>query len=129
MGFLIWTIIAGILALVISPFSLVIAEWLVWSLYLLVSIMIYIKGKEYIKRFMSGESLMEKDIMGMGVSRELIPIVIIILGAFLFLNVSKFHLLWIIMSVSFLYELIWSNHWVKNMDPEVMQHRGKDTKK
>jgi len=128
MGFIIQTIITGVIALIAYPFSPTVAEWLVWSIYLFFSVTLLVKAMEYKKRFKSGESLKERDIMGMSTFPPEALIVMLILGVFLFLDVSKLHILWIMLPVSamfFIYDYFWGKHWVKTMDPKVM-HQNED---
>lgn len=103
MSLLIQTIIIGVIALIINFFSPTVADWFMWGGYLVFSMVLFFKGLEYRKKLRRGE---QSDLSG----AVILPFgsigVIIILIIFLFINISKFHLLWVAPLVMLIFEIL-----------------------
>ncbi len=105
MGFTLFTIPIGIIALLlIFLFSANVAGWFVWGIYGIISVFFFIKSFTEYKSMLKGEPKSVTDIMGMASFPFTTSIMGIILIIFLYLDVSKLHLLWIYPLVALLFD-------------------------
>jgi len=120
MTYVIQAITIGILGLIVYQFSPNGSEWLVWGLYLIIAIILFLQAMHYRERFRAGESLKQKDILGMMFVPPTVTIVVLALIALLFIEISKFHLLWFGIPVSFFFEILYGKKLVSETEKMVL---------
>jgi hypothetical protein len=105
MAIALFSIVLGIISLFLSLlFSASIAGWFVWGVYGIMSLFLFIKSFTEYKSLLSGEPKSITDIMGIASFPFTTSIMGIVLITFLFLDVSKLHLLWIYFIVSLFFD-------------------------
>lgn len=123
MSFLIQTILIGILALIVAIFSPATAGWVVWGAYLLVSVGFFFKARDYRRRLLRGE---ESDLTGATILPPIAITAVITLVIFLFIDLSKLHLLWILPLMALVYELLISRKMWKSFGSEIQRKKEED---
>ena len=118
MGFTLITIPIGIIALFLSLFSINIAGWFVWIVYVIISIIFFVESHIQYKEMIKGEPKSITDMMGMASFPFTTSIMGIVLIIFLFLDVNKLHLLWIYPIVAIFFDLTIGKRAGKKISPK-----------
>jgi len=105
MGF---TIISIILFVVILPvyfwISADIAQWIIWSLFAMITPILFIKSFTEYNSALKGKPKSAADVIGIAAYPFVTSIMAIVLIAMLFSNINKLHLLWIYPLVAIIFE-------------------------
>lgn len=105
MGIALFSVALGIISLFLSfLFSANAAGWFVWGIYGIMSLFLFIKSFTEYNSLLKGEPKSVTDIMGIAAFPFTTSIMGIVLIVFLFLDVSKLHLLWIYFIVSLFFD-------------------------
>ncbi|MFA5459914.1 MAG: hypothetical protein WC283_01035 [Candidatus Paceibacterota bacterium] len=105
MIFILFSIVFAIISLLLYFFfSINIAEWFVWAIYLLVSVFFFIQSFIEYDSMLKGEPKSISSMMGMAAYPFMAFTMGIILIIFLFVDISKLHLLWIYPLIAMIFE-------------------------
>ena len=105
MGIALFSIALGIISLPLSfLFSANVVGWFVWGIYGIMSLFLFIKSFTEYNSLSKGKPKSVTDIMGIASFPFTTSIMGIVLIIFLFLDVSKLHLLWIYFIVSLFFD-------------------------
>ena len=105
MGFVLFSIIFAIIGISLCFLTSVnIGEWFVWGMYLLTSIVFFVMSFVEYNSALKGESKSTRDIIGIAAYPFVTSIMGVILIVLLFVDISKFHLLWIYPFVAMIFE-------------------------
>src|SRR3990167_7725776 len=118
MSLLIQTIIIGVVAFIIQFFSRDFAQWVVWLGYLFFAVILFFKGLEDRNKLKRGQ---EGDLTGALMLPVAMVLVVILLVSFLFISVSKFHLLWLAPLVTLVVEVIIGYKFGKAAEKEIFK--------
>lgn len=126
MSYLIQTILIGIVASIALIFSSTVAGWIVWGGYLFFTLGLFLKGREYREKLLKGK---QSDITGAQVLPPATVTVLLVLVAFLFVEINKFHLLWTVPLITLGYEIYFARLFWKKFDKEMLKLADKFKKK
>lgn len=121
MSLFIQTILLGAIALIIAIFSPLIASWFLWGGYLFFSIGLFFTAQNYRRRWRAGESLKTGTILGAASLPYTTIIILVVLIVFLFIDLSKFHLLWIVNAITFGFETIFAKRINKELEKKFIK--------
>ena len=106
MGFTLFSIVIGAVSLILYIlFPLNISEWFIWGIYMLMSIFYFVKSFTEYNSMLKGEPKSDTDLMGMASFPFTTSIMFVVLIIFLFVDISKFHLLWLYSIVAIIFDL------------------------
>lgn len=126
MFFAVFSIILSIISLLLYfLFSINVAEWFVWIVYLFISIFFFIQSSIEYNSMLKGESKSVGSIMGIAAYPFVTFIMGIVLIVFLFVDINKLHLLWIYPVIAIIFEFTIGKRAWKKLRPDVLKEMEK----
>lgn len=126
MSYLVQTLLIGIISALTYIFSPNSAVWIVWVGYLIFTVGLFFKGREYRKELKEGK---KSDLSGAVVLPPATVTVFIVLVIFLFIEINKFHLLWVVPLIALAYETYFGKKTRSSFEEQLFQNSKNKTRK